>query len=147
MSRNTNPLKRRRHDDEPTELDADKFEQLYVEWIADCGIALRMATRETFRALLKFLNPGVLSILPTSHQTIREWVMRTFETQSGVCGKFSNQLSLKYTSLLICGPLQINLACLELLPILLIATASWVHIALLYERYMASIQERIRLAL
>lgn len=32
-------------------------------------------------SLLKFLNPGVLSILPTSHQTIREWVMRTFETQ------------------------------------------------------------------
>lgn len=50
MSQNTNPLKRRRHDDEPTDLDADKFEQLYVEWIADCGVALRMATRETFRA-------------------------------------------------------------------------------------------------
>ena len=32
-------------------------------------------------SLLKFLNPGVLSILPTSHQTIREWVMRTFDTQ------------------------------------------------------------------
>lgn len=50
MSHNANPLKRRRHDDETTDLDADKFEQLYVEWIADCGIALRMATRETFRA-------------------------------------------------------------------------------------------------
>ena len=48
--KNTNPLKRRRHDDETTDLDADKFEQLYVEWIADCGIALRMATRESFRA-------------------------------------------------------------------------------------------------
>ncbi|KAG7402930.1 Zinc finger BED domain-containing protein RICESLEEPER 2 [Fusarium oxysporum f. sp. rapae] len=80
MSQNTNPLKRRRHDDETTDLDADKFEQLYVEWIADCGIELRMPTRESFRALLKFLNPGVLLILPTSHQTIREWV-RTFETQ------------------------------------------------------------------
>jgi hypothetical protein len=32
-------------------------------------------------SLLKFLNPGVLSILPTSHQTIREWVVRTFGTQ------------------------------------------------------------------
>ncbi|OWT42457.1 hypothetical protein VFPPC_18512 [Pochonia chlamydosporia 170] len=81
MSQSANPLKRRRHDDEPTDLNADKFEQLYVKWIADCGVALRMATRETFRAVLKFLNPGVLSILPTSHQTIREWVMRTFETQ------------------------------------------------------------------
>jgi hypothetical protein len=50
MSQNTNPLKRRRHDDETTDLDADKFEQLYVEWIADCGIALRMPTRESFRA-------------------------------------------------------------------------------------------------
>uniref|UniRef100_A0A0D2XRI3 Uncharacterized protein n=1 Tax=Fusarium oxysporum (strain Fo5176) TaxID=660025 RepID=A0A0D2XRI3_FUSOF len=28
MSQNTNPLKRRRHDDETTDLDADKFEQL-----------------------------------------------------------------------------------------------------------------------
>jgi hypothetical protein len=32
-------------------------------------------------SLLRFLNPGVLSVLPTSSQTIREWVMRTFETQ------------------------------------------------------------------
>ncbi|KAM3474859.1 hypothetical protein MY5147_004059 [Beauveria neobassiana] len=64
MSPSTASLKRRRLDDEPTELDADRFEQLYVEWIADCGVALRMATRETFRALLNFLNPGVLSILP-----------------------------------------------------------------------------------
>jgi hypothetical protein len=32
-------------------------------------------------ALVKFLNPGVLSILPASHQTIREWVMRMFEAQ------------------------------------------------------------------
>ncbi len=81
MSPSTIHLKRRRHDDEPTDLDPDRFEQLYVEWIADCGVALRMATRETFRALLNFLNPGVLSILPTSHQTIRGWVIRTFETQ------------------------------------------------------------------
>jgi hypothetical protein len=50
MSQNTIPLKRRRHDDEPTSLDADRFEQLYVEWVADCGVALRMATRESFRA-------------------------------------------------------------------------------------------------
>jgi hypothetical protein len=50
MSQGANALKRRRHGDEPTDLEADKFEQLYVEWIADCGIALRMATRETFRA-------------------------------------------------------------------------------------------------
>ena len=50
MSQHANPLKRRRHDDEPTDLDVDQFEQLYVEWIADCGIALRMVTRETFRA-------------------------------------------------------------------------------------------------
>jgi hypothetical protein len=50
ISQNANPLKRRRHDDEPTDLDADKFEQLYVEWIADCGVALRMVTRETFPA-------------------------------------------------------------------------------------------------
>jgi hypothetical protein len=50
MAQNTNPLKRRRHDSEPTDLDADQFEQLYVEWIADCGVALRMVSRETFRA-------------------------------------------------------------------------------------------------
>lgn len=81
MSPSTASFKRRRHDDESTELDTDRFEQLYVEWIADCGVALRMATRETFRALLNFLNPGVLSILPTSHPTIRGWVMRTFDTQ------------------------------------------------------------------
>jgi hypothetical protein len=42
MSQNANPLKCRRHDDEPTDLDADKFKQLYVEWIADCGVALRI---------------------------------------------------------------------------------------------------------
>ena len=50
MAQNTNPLKRRRHDSEPTDLDAGQFEQLYVEWIADCGVALRMVGRETFRA-------------------------------------------------------------------------------------------------
>lgn len=50
MAQNANPLKRRRHDSEPTDLDAAQFEQLYVEWIADCGVALRMVSRETFRA-------------------------------------------------------------------------------------------------
>jgi hypothetical protein len=33
-----------RHDDEPTDLDAEKFEQLYVE------VVLRMVTRGAFRA-------------------------------------------------------------------------------------------------
>ncbi|KAM3547374.1 hypothetical protein ARSEF4850_010062, partial [Beauveria asiatica] len=70
MSPSTIHIKRRRHDDEPTDLDADKFEQLYVEWIVDCGVALQMAKRETLRALLNFLNPGVLSILPILHQTV-----------------------------------------------------------------------------
>jgi hypothetical protein len=54
MAQNANPLKRRRHDIEPTDIDADQFEQLYVEWIADCGVALRMVSREPFER--KFPN-------------------------------------------------------------------------------------------
>jgi hypothetical protein len=62
-------------------LNPDQFEQLYVRWIARCSVPLRMVECVEFRALLQFGNDTVDDWLPRSHNTVKGWVLRTFELE------------------------------------------------------------------
>lgn len=70
-----NDYKRRRD----TDFDRATFEQLLVRWVCRCSISLSVVEQNEFRALLAFLNDSTINCLPKSHNTLREWIVRTFE--------------------------------------------------------------------
>ena len=62
-------------------INRDHFEQLYVRWTACCSISFRMVECVEFRALFQFIDDTVNDWLPQSHNTVKEWVVRTFELE------------------------------------------------------------------
>jgi BED zinc finger len=78
--------KRRRQALEPssmlrTPFNPATFENLYVRWITRCTIPFRMAELEEFRTLLVYLNPEIDCWLPSNHETIHKWTMRTYDQE------------------------------------------------------------------
>jgi len=70
-----NDYKRRRD----TDFDRATFEQLLVWWVCWCSLSLSVVEQTEFQALLSFLNDSIIKCLPKSHNTLREWIVRTFE--------------------------------------------------------------------
>lgn len=62
-------------------LDPSQFEILFVRWIASCSIPFRIVECEEFRALLQYINHTCDEWLPTSHTTVKDWVIRTFRQE------------------------------------------------------------------
>jgi hypothetical protein len=73
--------KRRKLTTEAGAIDGAHLEILYIRWITACGVPFRMVEIEEFRALLLYLNPHIDTFLPSSHSTIRQWVIRTYEAE------------------------------------------------------------------
>ena len=81
------PQKRRKLNDSDggsLPLDGDVIEVLYVKFIVACNIPLRLVECPEFRAFISYLNKDVDRWLNTSHNTIREWVMRQFKNEKAV---------------------------------------------------------------
>ena len=83
-SSEANPFKRRKlaqdtFDEKP--LDAGTVESLYVKWISTDNKALRLAGCLEFRAFLTYLNANVNVYLPSSANSIGEWVLRQFDIE------------------------------------------------------------------
>ncbi|KFA45512.1 hypothetical protein S40293_10332 [Stachybotrys chartarum IBT 40293] len=74
-----NPRKRRRLNDQTGEsIDPDKLEVLYVRFITASSLPFRLVECPEFRALLTYINNDIDTWLPTSHETIRKWIMRQY---------------------------------------------------------------------
>jgi hypothetical protein len=80
--RNPNPKRRKLfHRVEGDSIDPNVLEILWVHVLVACSLALRLICLPSFRAFLQYLNPDVLAWLPTSHNTIREWVLRQYNNR------------------------------------------------------------------
>jgi uncharacterized C2H2 Zn-finger protein len=62
-------------------LEPEVIEQLYVRLIVCCSLSFRLVEREEFRSFLQYLNPEIGNWLPSSHTTIRVWIIRTFNAE------------------------------------------------------------------
>jgi hypothetical protein len=83
-SASKHPHKRRKLNDLDSgsqSLDGDIIEVLFVKFIAACNIPLRLVECQEFRAFLTYLNSDVDRWLPSTHKTVRGWVMRQFEIE------------------------------------------------------------------
>ena len=54
------------------------LEILWVNVLVVCSLAIRLLCLPQFRAFLQYLNVEALAFLPTSTNTVREWVMRQY---------------------------------------------------------------------
>ena len=74
-------VKRRKlwHRVEGQSLDGNILEILWVNVLV--AFALRLICIPQFRAFLQYINPKVLEFLPTSSNTIREWVLRQYKSR------------------------------------------------------------------
>jgi hypothetical protein len=71
----TNPHKRRRvGDGEGVSIQPNVLKILWVNVLAACSLALRLVSVPQFRAFLSYLNSDIDTWLPSSHNTIRNWV-------------------------------------------------------------------------
>ncbi len=80
--------KRRRLEEEDEEpvpekyaLDPHVLELLFVRWFAKGAVPLSTIECEEFRALLAYINRDIDTWLPSSAETIKKWVLRTFNDQ------------------------------------------------------------------
>jgi hypothetical protein len=64
-----------------TDFDINTFEQLLIRWICRCSISFTIVERPEFRALLQFLNDSTEVHLPQSHNTIRHWIVRSYDSE------------------------------------------------------------------
>jgi hypothetical protein len=83
-SAEANPQKRRKlveTDGGVLSLNGDAIEVLYVKFISACNLPLRLVECPEFRAFLHYLNEDIDRWLPSSHHTIREWVLRQFKIE------------------------------------------------------------------
>jgi hypothetical protein len=79
-----NPQKRRKlnsSDGGSLPLDGDVIEVLYIKFISACNMPLRLVECPEFRAFLSYLNEDIDRWLPTSHNTVRTWVLRQFQIE------------------------------------------------------------------
>ena len=74
--------KRRRLDTiQSNTIDPSTLEQLFIRWISRCSVSFRMTEIPEFRDLLLYLNPEVNNWLPTSHNTIHKWTIRSYNNE------------------------------------------------------------------
>jgi hypothetical protein len=63
---------------------ADEFRGLFLRWIICCHIALSMVENPFFRQLIEFINQLFISLLPSSANTIRQWVIEEHKRQKAI---------------------------------------------------------------
>lgn len=63
-------------------LRADNFKAVLLRWIVDANVSLTAVINKLFRKLLGIVSLDVDGLLPHSGDTIRNWLMKEFETTS-----------------------------------------------------------------
>lgn len=62
-------------------IDPNVLELLFVRWIACDSIPLASVESDEFRAILTYISKDINTWLPSSANTVRKWVIRTFEAE------------------------------------------------------------------
>lgn len=79
------PQKRRKlHDNPGSSINGNTLEILYTRFITACNEPLRLVECEQFRDLLYYLNREVDNWLPSSHNTVQEWVLRQYKIRKDI---------------------------------------------------------------
>ena len=108
-SAEAHPQKHRRLQDKPTQtpLDGDVVEVLYVKFIAACNQSLRLVECPEFRDFLVYLNEDINTWLPGSHNTIKLWVLHSFDIEGKRIKQKLQTHVLRSILAAIYGPLRI----------------------------------------
>jgi hypothetical protein len=61
-----------------TSVNVDRIRHSLIQWIVQCQIPFRGISNEYFQELLLCLQPSLGRYIPTSHQTIADWVKEDF---------------------------------------------------------------------
>lgn len=91
-----------------TRIDADNLRWFPLKWIITMHVALVMIESESFRELIHTIAPALDSFMVSSSNTIRDWIVKLFETHTLVITKKISKSSIKFISALICGPHRIT---------------------------------------
>src|SRR5437764_13761689 len=67
--------------------DPIRFKELLIRWIVTMHISFSQVEYEAFRSLLLYLNGQLASHLPTSGNTIRNWIMEEFRQRQELIKK------------------------------------------------------------
>jgi hypothetical protein len=59
--------------------DWDRIRECFIRWIVYCHIAFFQVENDYFRDFLEAILPGMKTLLPKAANTIRKWVMDTFD--------------------------------------------------------------------
>ena len=59
----------------------EEFRSLLLQWIICCHIALSMIENPLFRGLIEFINVLIIRFLPSSSNTLRQWVMDEYKRE------------------------------------------------------------------
>jgi hypothetical protein len=78
----------------------DEFRSLFLQWIICCHIALLMVENPLFRRLIEFINHLFLQFLPSSANTLRQWVIDEYKHQKTakkeILRKARSQITLSF---------------------------------------------------
>ena len=81
-------------------FDFAKFKSLLLRWIVCTNVSFSEVEHEQFRELLIYCNAVLGDLLPRSHNTIRDWVMKEFQAQrarvQGILAAYSGQVHLSF---------------------------------------------------
>ena len=56
----------------------DEFRALFLKWVICDNITLRQSVSQNLREMFTLLNSLALKVLPTSHNTTRQWITSSF---------------------------------------------------------------------
>jgi hypothetical protein len=59
-------------------IDRDTFKQCLIDLVIVRSLSLSILTWPEFHMLCKALNPGSIASIPTSHQTMRNWIQESY---------------------------------------------------------------------
>jgi hypothetical protein len=67
-----------------TRVRVDDFRWFLLKWIVQMHVALVMIESESFRELIHTIAPALDNFMVSSATTIRNWILKLFESQTGL---------------------------------------------------------------
>jgi hypothetical protein len=78
----------------------NEFRALFLQWIICCHIALFMVENPLFRRLIEFINQLFIQLLPSSANTLRQWVIEEHKRQKAakkvILGKARSRITISF---------------------------------------------------
>lgn len=69
----------------------DEFKALFLKWVICDNITLRQSVSQNLREMFALLDSSALKVLPTSHNTTRQWITSSFfQGKKTICALIEN---------------------------------------------------------